>query len=91
MIIIKSKREIELMREPCKVTAELLQDLADYIEPGLSTMDVNNFVEKRITGYGMTPTFKGYGGFLGMKGQGTLENVYIMDEKGNKKKIEKKK
>ena len=63
MIIIKSKREIELMREPCKVSAELLQDLADYIEPGLSTMDVNNFVEKRITGHGMTPTFKGYGGF----------------------------
>ena len=62
MIIIKSKREIELMREPCKVTAELLHDLADYIRPGISTMDVNDFVEKRITGHGMTPTFKGYGG-----------------------------
>ena len=63
MIIIKSKREIELMREPCKVTAELLHDLEDFVKPGLSTMDVNNFVEKRITGHGMTPTFKGYGGF----------------------------
>ena len=63
MIIIKSKREIELMREPCKVTAELLHDLEDFVKPGLSTMDINNFVEKRITGHGMTPTFKGYGGF----------------------------
>lgn len=63
MIIIKSKREIDLMREPCKVTAELLHDLADYIKPGMSTMDINNFVETRITGHGMTPTFKGYGGF----------------------------
>ncbi len=63
MIIIKSKREIELMREPCKVTAELLNDLAEFIRPGISTMDVNDFVEKRITGHGMTPTFKGYGGF----------------------------
>lgn len=63
MIVIKSKREIELMREPCKVTAELLNDLAEFVEPGLSTMDVNNFIEKRITGHGMTPTFKGYGGF----------------------------
>jgi methionyl aminopeptidase len=63
MIIIKSKREIELMREPCKVTAELLHDLAGFVKPGLSTMDVNDFVEKRITGHGMTPTFKGYGGF----------------------------
>ncbi len=63
MIIIKSNREIDLMREPCKVTAELLHDLADYIKPGMSTMDINNFVEKRITGHNMTPTFKGYGGF----------------------------
>ena len=63
MIIIKSKREIELMREPCKVTAELLNDLAEFVRPGISTMDVNDFVEKRITGHGMKPTFKGYGGF----------------------------
>ena len=63
MIIIKSKREIELMREPCKVTAELLDDLAGFIRPGISTMDISEFVEKRITGHGMTPTFKGYGGF----------------------------
>ena len=63
MIIIKSKREIELMREPCKVTAELLHDLAEFVRPGISTKDVNDFVEKRITGHGMTPTFKGYGGF----------------------------
>lgn len=63
MIIIKSKREIDLMREPCKVTAELLRDLEAYIEPGRTTMDISEFVEKRITSHGMTPTFKGYGGF----------------------------
>ena len=63
MIIIKYKREIELMKEPCKVTAELLDDLAGFIRPGISTMDISEFVEKRITGHGMTPTFKGYGGF----------------------------
>ena len=63
MIVIKSKREIDLMREPCKVTAELLRDLEDYIKPGLSTKDISDFVEKRITSHGMTPTFKGYGGF----------------------------
>ena len=63
MIIIKSKREIELMREPCRVTAELLNDLADFIRPGVSTMDISDYVEKRITSHGMKPTFKGYGGF----------------------------
>ena len=41
MIIIKSKREIELMREPCKVTAEMLNDLAGFIKPGVSTMDIS--------------------------------------------------
>jgi methionyl aminopeptidase len=51
------------MREPCKVTAELLRDLEAYIEPGRTTMDISEFVEKRITSHGMTPTFKGYGGF----------------------------
>ena len=63
MIVIKSKREIELMREPCKVTAELLKDLEDFVKPGLSTKDISDFAEKRIEAHGMHPTFKGYGGF----------------------------
>jgi methionyl aminopeptidase len=63
MIIIKSRREIDLMREPCKVTAELLHDLGEYVEPGITTSDISDFVEKKITRYNMTPTFKGYGGF----------------------------
>ena len=75
MIIIKSKREIELMKEPCKVTAELLDDLAGFIRPGISTMDISEFVEKRITGHGMTPTFKGYGGFPAAAGVSVNEEV----------------
>lgn len=63
MIVIKSKREIELMKEPCKVTAELLRDLEDFVKPGISTLDISEFVDKRITSHGMHPTFKGYGGF----------------------------
>ena len=63
MIVIKSKREIELIKEPCKVTAELLKELEEFVEPGLSTKDISDFAEKRIEAHGMTPTFKGYGGF----------------------------
>ncbi len=63
MIIIKSNREIELMREPCKVTADVLSELAEFIKPGISTMDISNYVEERFTQHHMTPTFKGYGGF----------------------------
>ena len=58
MIIIKSKDEIDLMRESGKVTGYVLRTLADIIKPGISTMDINNYVEKTITGYNMTPTFR---------------------------------
>ncbi len=63
MIIIKSKREIDLMREPCKVTAEIFRELEEFIVPGVTTKDIDQFVETRYTKHNMTPTFKGYGGF----------------------------
>ena len=63
MIIIKSDSEIDLMRESGKVTGFILKELENFIKPGLSTADVDRFVEKTIRGAGMIPTFKGYGGF----------------------------
>lgn len=63
MIIIKSDQEIELMRESGKVTGYILKELENIVKPGMSTADINDFVEKTIRGAGMTPTFLGYGGF----------------------------
>lgn len=63
MIIIKSDAEIEMMKVPAKLTAEILRDLGDFIQPGISTHDIDQFVEKRILEGGMIPAFKGYGGF----------------------------
>lgn len=65
MIIIKSAQEIELMRESGKVTGKILRELEDFIKPGMSTMDIDRFVEDTIRAHGMTPSFKGYGGFPG--------------------------
>lgn len=65
MIIIKSAQEIELMRESGKVTGKILSDLEDFIKPGISTMDIDKFVEDTIRANGMIPSFKGYGGFPG--------------------------
>ena len=65
MIVIKSKEEIELLRVPCKVTGELLNKLAGFIKPGISTWEIDNFCAEFIKQHGMTPTFKGYGGFPG--------------------------
>lgn len=65
MIIIKSQQEIEIMREAAKVTGLVLRELENYIKPGITTLDVDKFVEKIILDHNMTPTFKGYGGFPG--------------------------
>jgi methionyl aminopeptidase len=63
MIIIKSDSEIEMMRVPAKLTAEIMRDLEGFIKPGISTHDIDKFVEKRILKGGMKPAFKGYGDF----------------------------
>jgi methionyl aminopeptidase len=65
MIIIKSEDDIAMMRIPAKVTAEILRDLKDYIRPGLSTKDIDDFIDRRITEAGMISGFKGYGDFPG--------------------------
>jgi methionyl aminopeptidase len=63
MIIIKSDQEIDIMRESGKVTAHILKELEHFIKPGVSTMDINLFVEKTILSNNMIPSFKGYNGF----------------------------
>ena len=63
MIIIKSEEEIVLMRISGKVTAFILRELESFIRPGISTADIDKFVENTIRSNGMIPTFKGYGGF----------------------------
>ncbi|MDD4390926.1 MAG: type I methionyl aminopeptidase [Eubacteriales bacterium] len=63
MIIIKSQDEIEIMRESGKVTGLILKELEKIIAPGISTMDINGFVEETILKHKMIPTFKGYGGY----------------------------
>lgn len=63
MIIIKSDEEIEMMRIPARVTAEIMRDLEGIIRPGISTLEIDQFVEQRILSAGMKPAFKGYGDF----------------------------
>lgn len=60
MIIIKSKQEIDIMRESGKVLATVHKELENYIKPGISTMDINNFAEQIILKNNMTPSCKGY-------------------------------
>ena len=60
MVIVKSAREIELMKVAGKVLAELFKHMESVIVPGISTYDVDQEVEKFILSHGCTPTEKGY-------------------------------
>ena len=45
------------------MTGFILKELENFIRPGISTADIDRFVEDIIRKNGMIPTFKGYGGF----------------------------
>lgn len=63
MIIIKSSREIELMRHAGQVAAEALAIGGEQVKPGVTTKHINDVMERFIRSKGGTPSFKGYGGF----------------------------
>jgi methionyl aminopeptidase len=65
LIKLKSPREIAIMRDAGKIVAECHAALADRIEPGISTRELDRFVESIILKHGATPSFKGYNGFPG--------------------------
>ena len=60
MISIKSKREIELMKEACKITAETYDYIEKIIKPGMSTLELDNLAESFIKSKGGIPAQKGY-------------------------------
>jgi len=62
-ISIKSPREIELMRESCKLLAKVYEDLEKAVKPGMSTWDINVIGDKLIREAGGVPNFLDYNGF----------------------------
>ena len=62
-VSIKSHAEIELMRESCRILAEVHDELSKIIEPGISTMDINLEGENLIRKYGCIPNFLNYNGY----------------------------
>ncbi len=63
MIVLKTKRELELMREACRISANALKVAGKAVQPGVSTQEIDDIVRKYIQGQGATPSFLGYGGF----------------------------
>lgn len=65
MVTIKSKTEVEYMKEAGRVTGEALKLLESLVKPGITTLELDQAAEKFIRSQGCTPSFKGYGGFPG--------------------------
>ena len=59
----KTLAEIKIMREAGRMLGEVLAGLADLIEPGITTKELDVWAEKKIRSFGATPTFKGYQGY----------------------------
>ena len=66
MITIKNNKEIELMREACRVVALVYEELEKKIKPGMSTWELDQIAEKKMRSLGAIPAEKGYD--IGIKG-----------------------
>jgi methionyl aminopeptidase len=63
VIVLKSDREITLMRRGGHILADVVALIRDIAKPGMSTLEVDEEVEAFIRTQGALPAFKGYRGF----------------------------
>ena len=62
-IRIKTRREIELMRQAGRITAAARSLAREMVTPGITTAQIDREVRKFIEKSGARPTFLGYGGY----------------------------
>jgi methionyl aminopeptidase len=60
MIVIKNERDLEAMRPACSVAAMVLSEVADFIQPGITTIELDEFAASRIRHHGAKSAFLGY-------------------------------
>ncbi|SNZ14426.1 methionine aminopeptidase, type I [Terribacillus aidingensis] len=63
MINRKSTREIEMMRAAGKLLAAIHKEIRKMIKPGITTMEIDQFVERYLEKHGATAEQKGYNGY----------------------------
>lgn len=62
-VTIKSDREIELMRESCRLLALVHTELGHAVKPGITTYEINRLGEEMIRSFGCEPNFLNYNGY----------------------------
>ena len=63
MITIKNERELQSMRQACKITAAARALAGDMVRPGVTTKQIDKAVHDYIVAQGAKPSFLGYNGF----------------------------
>lgn len=63
MIICKSPAEIEKLRRSGRLVTQILREIKERVHPGVSTLELERFVEKRLRELQAAPAFKGYRGY----------------------------
>ena len=61
MIILKTNNELKIMREANRIIAIILSEIRDKIKPGVSTYELDQWAEERLSSLNAKPAFKGYG------------------------------
>jgi methionyl aminopeptidase len=59
-MVLKSAAEIEIMDEANRLLREILREVGERVRPGVTTADLDAFVESRLLAAGGKPAFKGY-------------------------------
>lgn len=63
MIVLKSPEEVERMARVCRVVAETINALRDVVRPGITTKDIERFVDEMLERHGAASAFRGYRGY----------------------------
>ena len=63
MIVLKTVRELSVMREACRISAGALKLIGSAIEPGVTTAELDRLAEDFIRSQGAVPNFKNYHGY----------------------------
>jgi len=62
-IVIKNKAAIDKMRTAGKLLARIVEEVRECVIPGVNTLEIDTFVEKRMRASGLKPECKGYAGY----------------------------
>ena len=63
MITYKSQREIDMMKKAGELLAKAHKEIAKRIKPGVTTWEIEEFVDQFLKKHGATPEQKGYKGY----------------------------